>query len=206
MFWMTLAALALAEPPPAPPAGPVIPTPECPDPLGLAAFRGPCGLPRDTREAQAWLTARAGPRVKLPPDLVAIVTPSAHHPELGVRILDGRRIGDEAMLIIERDSLVPPPGGCSWRHWSLSGARRQDGQWIGTGSVPLTGYLPIRCLVTPGARVSASCEVRWDGGEVTALHAAVRCPEGSIGLTFRGQRSCVALEDCRYVAPLPWGG
>lgn len=157
----------------------------CPAPFGLEAF-ALCGVPADTHAAGAWLAA-AGPATPLPADLVAAA---------GARVIDGRRVGDEALLVVETRG----DGDCALPRGAVAGLRRVDGAWRRVGERAIAAFVPIRCLV-PGAAVSPTCEVAWDGGIVVDIHVWPTCRPGATPLALGGRPRCVDVATCRVLDP-----
>jgi len=192
-----LLSLALAGPPPAPP---------CPPPLGLPAFAGgPCELPTDVRAATAWLGDRPGETAPLPEALIAQVLAP---PSYGVEILAGRRIGDEAAMIVAfgpgnphwLPEVVGDPA-CRATSWTLAGFRRTALGWDLLEVARLAHRVPLRCV----APIEADCEVPTDGDGLDVLlplSARWKCQEGALGVPFRGVLRCYR-PDCTPAVALP---
>ena len=187
-MWIPFVAVAIADP--------VVPVPTC-VPWGLDAFRGACGMPKSTVEASTWLQERVQGHSRLPADLAEVAT-TPTRPEGGVQVIEGRCLGDEAIVVLE---FTESAGPCPWTSWGMVGYRRSAGQWTATGRLDLSGFVEIRCLT---AESSARCKVPWDGGIENDYYKGVRCPEGSLHSAFGGRGRCFDLKTCAGVEPLAW--
>jgi hypothetical protein len=130
-------------------------------------------------------------------------------PSYGVEILAGRRIGDEAAMIVafgpgNRHWLPEVVGdpACRATSWTLAGFRRTALGWDLLEVARLAHRVPFRCVAP---QVNADCEVPTDGDILDVLlllSARWKCQEGALGVPFRGELRCYRT-DCTPAVALP---